>query len=209
MEKKVILALCILFAMADAALARTRGVQQMEEEIYIAYLKNEFYVQYGTPSIVEVTDKLGDRSNFKTGGTSYTGVGAVGYNRYINPYFCIGGYVGMSESELDAKDTATGHTVFTSKVKSVTGMINFGWTYFRSGIWEISCGASAGIARKDEHITKIGRQSQSVPQEGDETVFAYNLTVAKVRIGGGIIGGFAEFGFGYRGIANAGLSIKF
>lgn len=205
--KQALLAVCIMLASAVTLGAQGRG--GIQEEIYIAYLKNEVYVQYGTPSIVEITNELGGHSNYRKAGTSYTGIWGAGYNRFLNPYFCIGAYFGTSESELKAKDSRTGNIVYTNNVRSYTGMVNFGWTYFRSGIWEISCGASAGIANKNENITQIGKGDSSIPKESDKTVFAYNFTVAKVRIGGGIIGGFAEFGFGYRGIANAGLSVRF
>ena len=212
MKRLLISALCLLFVFP--AFSQT-GLQ--EGEIYIAYLKNEIYLQYGAPSIVELTNKLGNDTyvspqytkKFKGAGASYTGIGAVGYNRYLNPYFCIGGYLGVSEADVKAKDTETEKIVYTNNVRSITGMVNFGWTYFRSGIWDISCGVSAGIAHKDESISKIDKNNQSVPQEEDRLAFAYNFTVAKVRVGGGIVGGFAELGFGYKGIANAGLSIRF
>ena len=88
-------------------------------------------------------------------------------------------------------------------------MANFGWTYFRSGIWDISCGVSAGLIYKDEAITSLDNNNKYIPTERDQLKFAYNITVAKIRVGSGVIGGFAELGFGYKGIANAGLSIKF
>ena len=88
-------------------------------------------------------------------------------------------------------------------------MANFGWTYYRNGIWDISCGVSGGFAHKDENISVYNSNDKSVPTEDDNIVLAYNFTVLKVRVGGGIIGGFAEFGFGYKGVANAGLSIRF
>lgn len=212
MKRFLISALCLLFVFP--ALSQNK---ELDGEIYIAYLKNEIYLQYGTPSIVELANELGNDTyvspqftkKFKGAGASYTGIGAIGYNRYLTPYFYIGGYFGLSGADVKAKDTETGKIVYTNNVRSITGMVNFGWTYFRSGIWEISGGASVGIVHKDESISKIDKNNQFVPQEDDRLASAYNLTVAKVRVGGGIVGGFAEFGFGYKGIANAGLSIRF
>lgn len=200
-----------------AAFTTTLWGQGYDDNTYISYLKNEVFVQYGSPSIVEMTSKLGNDTyngptitrRFKGTGSSYTGTAAVGYNRYLNPYFCIGAYLGTGESQIKAKDTESGKIVFSSKVRNITGMANFGWTYYRNGIWDLSCGVSAGIAQKDENISVYNSNDKSVPSEEDTIVFAYNFTVLKIRIGGGIIGGFAEFGFGYKGVANAGLSIRF
>lgn len=191
--------------------------QGHNDDSYISYLKNEIYIQYGSPSIVEMTNKLGNDTyngpditrRFKGTGSSYTGIAAVGYNRYLNPYFCIGAYIGTGESQIKAEDTESGKIVFSSKVRNITGMANFGWTYYRNGIWDLSCGVSAGIAHKDENISTVGSNDRQIPSEEEKIVFAYNFTVLKIRIGGGILGGFAEFGFGYKGVANAGLSIRF
>ena len=54
MKRLLISALYLLFVFP--AFSQT-GSQ--EGEIYIAYLKNEIYLQYGAPSIVELTNKLG------------------------------------------------------------------------------------------------------------------------------------------------------
>ncbi len=191
--------------------------QGKDDDTYISYLKNEIFVQYGAPSIVEMTNKLGNDTyngpnitrKFKGTGASYTGIAAAGYNRYLNPYFCVGAYIGTGESQIKAKETESGKIVFSSKVRNITCMANFGWTYYRNGIWDISCGVSGGFAHKDENIRVYNSNDKSVPTEDDNIVLAYNFTVLKVRVGGGIIGGFAEFGFGYKGVANAGLSIRF
>ena len=200
--RKFILSLVAMIAAFPLA-----GNAKPQDEIYIAYLKNEIYIQYGTPSIIEIANKKG--GDISRSGGSYSGIAAVGYNRYLNPYFCIGGYFGAGNSKANAKNADTGKLIYTNQVQSITGMVDFGWSYFRNGIWEISCGASAGLTHKKESITPIDKNNKNIPQERDRLAFAYNLTVARVRIGGGIIGGFAELGFGYKGIANAGLSIRF
>lgn len=211
--KKIVI--CILFALF--AFSNTLTAQRYDEDVYIAYLKNEFYVQYGFPSIVELTNKLENDTytspqhtkKYKGVDTRYSGIAAVGYNRYLNPYFCIGGYFGISEASIKAQDTQTQRIVFTNDVRSYTGMVNLGWTYYRNGIWEVSCGVAAGVAYKDENQRKADNSSDLIPDEDDRLALAYNLTAMRVRIGGGIVGGFAELGFGYKGIFNAGVSIKF
>lgn len=208
-------AICTLLALV--AITNNLMAQRYDEEIYIAYLKNEFYIQYGFPSIVELTDKLENDTyttpqhskKYKGVDTRYSGIAAAGYNRYINPYFCIGGYFGVSEASIKAQDTESGIIVFTNDIRSYTGMANIGWTYYRNGIWEISCGAALGLTYKDEHQSRVEKSNALIPDEDDHIAFAYNLTAMRVRIGGGVVGGFAELGFGYKGVFNAGVSIKF
>ena len=211
--KKFLFALLFL----STACCLNLKAQTIEEEIYLFYLKNEIYMQYGTPSIVQMTNKLGNNTytnpqttkRYKSAGATYSGNAAIGYNRYLNPYFCIGGWLGYGESKIKAKDTETGKIAFTNNVRCITGLANFEWTYFRSGIWEISCGAAGGLVHKNEQITIADKQNGYIPQEKDRIAFAYNLSIARVRIGGGILAAFVDFGFGYKGLANGGISVKF
>ena len=191
--------------------------QENNGDIYLSYIKNEIYLQYGAPSLVEMTNKLGNDTyngpnatkRYKGTGSSYSGIFALGYNRYLNPYFCVGIYIGSGESQVTAIDTDTGKETFTSKVKSTTTMANFGWSYYKNGIWDISCGAAAGMAFKHEDITAPASATPFIPKEGNKQVFAYNFTVLKVKVEEGALGCFAEFGFGYKGVANAGICFRF
>lgn len=182
---------------------------------YMYYQKSEIYVQYGAPSIVEVTGKLNNDTyidndkNLKFEGTDYkySGIAAAGYNFYINPYFCAGLYFGIGEAEMSVTPKESKTVVYKNNIRSYTAMAGLSWIYYREGIWEVSSGVWLGACCKDEHKSKI--TSDFIPQEADETVIAYNLTACRVRIGSGTFGGFAELGFGYKGIFNAGLSVKF
>lgn len=182
---------------------------------YMYYQRSEVYIQYGAPSIIEVTGKLnndtyieGDK-NFKFEGTDYkySGIAAAGYNFYINPYFCAGLYFGMGEAEMSVTPKNSKTVVYKNNIRSYTALAGLSWIYYRDGIWEVSSGVWLGACCKDEHISK--KTSDFIPQETDKTVVAYNFTACRVRIGSGTLGGFAELGFGYKGIFNAGLSVKF
>lgn len=205
----------ILLIAVMLALPSLMNAKEKKDDIYIEYPKNEIYLQLGTPSIVEITNKLGTDTfksshltkEYESIGGSYSGIAACGYNRYLNPYFYMGAYLGFSKSGSNAKDA--NKIIYSNDMSCVTGMVNFGWTYFRSGIWDISFGVSAGLIYKDETITTIDKTNQYIPVEEDQLKFAFNITAAKIRIGSGVVGGFAEFGFGYKGIANAGISLKF
>ena len=211
MKKLILSALVLLFAFSQDAFAR-----RYDDDTYIAYLKNEIYIDYGAPSVLELTSKyrqsVGD-DKYTGYRSKYTGTGGIGYNRYINPYLHVGGYFGISREEIQVKNEKVEGYLYTSQVKSLVGMLSVGWTYYREGIWDISCEASLGVVHKDDFQTKVADalegRTLKLPKENDKTTVAYNITPIKVRVGGGIVGGFAELGFGYKGLFNAGLSIKF
>ncbi|MEG0891164.1 MAG: hypothetical protein RSF01_04710 [Bacteroidales bacterium] len=220
MKKFIFIFLCFLFSLPILVTAKnnkkhTAGYR--EDYSYIDYKKSEIYIQYGAPSILELTndldnntfkDKNGVVHKFKEYGQKYTGVGAIGYNYYINPYLCLGAYFGISEADIKIKEEASNKDVYTNHTRSYTGMLEFRWIYFRQGIWEASCGCSLGVAGKDEEQTELDTKNNIIPAENDRVAFAYNLTATRVRIGG-TVGGFIELGFGYKGLVNAGLSVKF
>ena len=57
MKRTIILLIAILTALPSLLQAQGKN-----DDIYIAYSKNEIYLQYGTPSIVELTNKLGSNT---------------------------------------------------------------------------------------------------------------------------------------------------
>ena len=223
MKKIAIRSLLVMLFVSSLPLAaqtvRVKGYAE-PAEYELDYPKSEIYIQYGAPSIVEITSKLTnddfDRnyaSKYKGSNYKYTGVGAIGYNYYIGPYFSFGAYLGISKAQMSVREIKTDRIVYHNHVTSYTGMLAAHWTFYREGIWELSAGLSMGVCRKDEdqsHLsaTSEGGAPQMLPHEKDQWTFAYNLTACKARIGG-TIGGFLELGFGYKGLVNAGLSVKF
>lgn len=213
--KITLLILFVLVAADYSAFAQEQSQQKTDIDSlkfrkydYIAYQKSEIYIQYGAPSIMELTGKPekivsagsnGSESkgdNFKY---RYTGIAALGYNFYINPYVGIGAYFGVGEAQRSGS--------YSNRIRSYTGLLGASWTYYREGIWEVSSGVWLGLSYKDEHIFDV--KIADKPKEKDQMLIAYNLTACRVRVGSGTIGGFAELGFGYKGVASIGLSVKF
>lgn len=217
MKKVILITLCLLLSVPALLTAKNKKKHKNNDYSYIDYKKSEIYIQYGAPTILELTNKFdyntytaaGVTHKYKEYGNKYTGVGAVGYNFYINPYISLGAYFGISEADMKIKDESTNKDVYTNHMRSYTGMFGINWTYFRQGIWEASCGCSLGLVGKDERQTIIDpANKKNIPQEKDSFNLAYNLTATKIRVGG-TLGGFLEVGFGYKGLVNAGLSVKF
>ncbi len=78
-------------------------------------------------------------------------------------------------------------------------MANSNVCYNPSNIVQLYSGLSAGIS--------VFTQSDS-SQSGSKTIFAFQVNAIGLRVGHKF-GGFFELGFGFDGIINAGLSVKF
>lgn len=216
MKKHLLLGLCILFAVPVSLQAKNSDQRRYDDNYdYIDYKKSEIYLQYGAPSIIELTNKLETKVleplGLELAKTKYTGIGAVGYNFFLTPYISLGAYFGISEADMKLVDKK-GNDVYTNHVRNYTGLVGVNWTYFRSGIWEASCGAWLGVAQLDERqevYYTASSETKVIPKENDRIRFAYHLTATRVRVGGGVLGAYAEVGFGYKGIANVGVSVRF
>ena len=78
-------------------------------------------------------------------------------------------------------------------------MANGNICYNPRNIVQLYSGLSAGVS--------VFTQSDS-SQSDSKTIFAFQVNVIGLRVGHKF-GGFFELGFGYDGIINAGLSVKF
>ncbi len=112
---------------------------------------------------------------------------SMGYEQNKSEIYYLGQYAG----ELK-------RTFYTLALESQFRYVNFGVVQVYSGI---GLGLSYGqesLSATDYHLEE---------SSGDIFRLAYQLNVAGVRIGKKIAG-FAEFGYGYKGIVNVGLSVQ-
>lgn len=182
--------------------------------------RNEIYVQYGTPTVIELSSTLGAKYNFNNiSGDSenykFSGVGGVGYNFYVSSKIAVGVYGGVGYASADLFIDRIGDDLLKepvrlcrSEVVSYVGEVSGIYTYWREGAMELSGAVYVGVAYLDENIRLyIDDETYGKPFPNDRWKFAYHLTALKFRIGE-TVGGFAELGFGYRGLVNVGLSVK-
>lgn len=180
--------------------------------------KNEFYLQYGAPTVLELTTLLGkpaisNNVEGKADNHTFTGVGGLGYNYSIDELISLGFYTGVSSSSADvialnSTDPTIPNNValYNSKVTAYTFMLSAGWNYFQIGALSLSSGLYLGLSYRDETISSK-YSGDFVRNEKDVFKFAYHLSAIKARYGE-TIGAFAEIGFGFRGLLNIGLSIE-
>lgn len=182
---------------------------------YITYDKHEVFLQYGAPTFQELSTQIRKETFVARDGNTYapsrfvyTGVAALGYNYYTSPYMCLGGYLGLSAAMMEMAKSGTKNVVFKSSVLSLTGLVTVHWIYYRTGLWELSAHAAAGLTRWMDEQDMIVSGSQDVSSDTRKWRFAYHLSPLHVRWGG-TFGLFADIGLGYKGIANAGISVRF
>ena len=200
MKNRIIMVTVLALTASAVAGAQTGRVRDSEY-----FPRNEVYVQYGTPSVVELTTLLsseyssegydGDSRNHK-----FSGIAAVGYSFFVHPRVSVGLDFGYGYGSADMYITDSDTAPVTLPIFSAS------YTYWQQGPMECSGALYLGVSYQDESIER-SNEDYFIPEANDRLRFSYHITAIKFRYGE-TFGGFAELGFGYRGLVNVGLSIK-
>ena len=208
----------ILTAAAALLLTVTASYAQKNRVRDVDYFpRSEIYLQYGTPSLMELTTILSPNfhdevTNGETRNHKFSGIAAIGYNFFVHPRVSIGldfGY-GYGSSDMYISDVdefgPAGDPQYMCKavVMNYSCHLSGAFTYWQQGPMECSGALYLGVNYMDESV----RDAVSDELEpNDHLNFSFHITAVKFRYGD-MVGGFAELGFGYRGLLNVGLSIK-
>ena len=208
----------ILTAAAALLLTVTASYAQKNRVRDVDYFpRSEIYLQYGTPSLMELSTILSPNfhdevTNGETRNHKFSGIAAIGYNFFIHPRVSIGldfGY-GYGSSDIYISDVdefgPAGEPEFICRavVMNYSCHLSGAFTYWQQGPMECSGALYLGVNYMDESV----RNAVSDELEpNDHLNFSFHITAVKFRYGD-MVGGFAELGFGYRGLLNVGLSIK-
>ena len=201
-------------------LAQKGEAQSYKERDFDYFPRSEMYLQYGTPSAIEFLGKtrnvISDPDPLysrvcESRNHKYSGVAGIGYAFSVSPVLSFGVYGGFSWSQADFYTLAENGTpvkeflTYTSSIKNWTVMASGSYLWWRQGVMELSSALYVGATIIDETLSN--NKYPKWDTEDDRVMLSYHVTAAKFRIGD-VVGGFAELGFGYRGILNVGLSIK-
>ncbi|HIR33083.1 MAG TPA: hypothetical protein IAB85_02535 [Candidatus Coprenecus merdigallinarum] len=210
--KHILTAAAALLLISSAAFAQKNRVRDVDY-----FPRSEIYLQYGTPSLMELTTILSPNfhdevTNGETRNHKFSGIAAIGYNFFIHPRVSIGldfGY-GYGSSDMYISDVdefgPAGDPQYMCKavVMNYSCHLSGAFTYWQQGPMECSGALYLGVNYMDESV----RDAVSDELEpNDHLNFSFHITAVKFRYGD-MVGGFAELGFGYRGLVNVGLSIK-
>ncbi len=210
--KHILTAAAALLLISSAAFAQKNMVRDVDY-----FPRSEIYLQYGTPSLMELTTILSPNfhdevTNGETRNHKFSGIAAIGYNFFVHPRVSIGldfGY-GYGSSDMYISDVdefgPAGDPQYMCRavVMNYSCHLSGAFTYWQQGPMECSGALYLGVNYMDESV----RDAVSDELEpNDHLNFSFHITAVKFRYGD-MVGGFAELGFGYRGLVNVGLSIK-
>jgi len=121
----------------------------------------------------------------------------------LNDRLMLGSSLGMSQNK--GKIYYLGNMKGNIKRNSYTIFFEFYYRYINSPTVQIYSGAALGISYINENFYPSDGSASS---QNSSFVPAYQLSVIGIRIGRNLAG-FIEFGYGYKGIINLGLSFQF
>ncbi|HIZ85303.1 MAG TPA: hypothetical protein IAC04_02295 [Candidatus Coprenecus stercoravium] len=213
MKRQTVISIAFLLLLCTSVSAQTGRVRDADY-----FPRSEIYLQYGTPSVVELTTILnseyrsegydGDSRNHK-----FSGIAAVGYSFFLHPRVSVGldfgyGYGSADMYITDSDMMPVDEPIFVcrSTVQSYVTHLSATYVYWQYGPMECSGSLYLGVSWQDESIVR-GNEDFFIPEANDRLRFSFHITAVKFRYGE-TVGGFAELGFGYRGLVNVGLSIK-
>jgi hypothetical protein len=122
----------------------------------------------------------------------------INYRHFTNEHLSIGltfNYQRHKVAHYSLRDYT-----FTSEVRFYTFMARADYTYFRSDLWQLYSGCGLGVCIIRETAAEIDTEQ--------DFWFAFHVNAFGVRVGKRVAG-FIELGFGYNGIAAAGLTAAF
>ena len=162
--------LVVSTAVSNAQMGRVRDSEY--------FPRNEVYVQYGTPSIIELTTILnseyrsegydGDSRNHK-----FSGIAAVGYSFFVHPRVSVGldfgygyGSADMYITDSDAAPVTSPIFVCRSAINSYSVHVSASYTYWQQGPMECSGALYLGVSYQDESIERSNRDFRGICRAG-------------------------------------------
>ena len=188
--KKIYLALLLFFLLSNLSYSQQK--------------KNEIYGSYGLASVQEISSILNDIIILPFVGGDFTiksrvGPFIAGYKRNLSDHFTVG--ISGSYTSFDKEYTIlnSNDLKFTVENTFITALADANFTYNPGNIVQLYSGLSAGVSSF--------QQKDSIETD-NSTITAFQVNAIGIRAGKNIAA-FLELGFGYKGIINGGLSIKF
>lgn len=207
-----------LLSVSFAVCAQKNAVRE-----YNYYPRNEIYIQYGVPSVIELATIIGQEHHsskiieVESRNHKFSGIAALGYQFSVTPRIGIGidGGFGYGSGDLyvnsvDGVKLESPLRLCTSSIISYTAHLSGSFVYWEEGAMQCSGALYLGFCYMDEtvNMTEEGlNRYGNTFAASDGFKFSYHITAIKFRYGE-TVGCFAELGFGYRGLLNVGLSIK-
>jgi len=173
--------------------------------------RNEIRIGYGILTMPEVFNSI--MATWSTIGinismdsvTDYNaslhGVATMEYNRFVTKWMTVGGSLSINPINTVIKTKSDLTFTWSYYVFNVMPKVNF--YYLNKDMISLYSGIEAGLAT----ILWTDRQGSTTKTDAGFTA-AFHVNGFGMRVGRQI-GGFMEWGYGFRGVVNFGLSAKF
>ncbi|RUT72211.1 hypothetical protein D0817_00910 [Flavobacterium cupreum] len=174
--------------------------------------KNEIRVGYSDATFIQLGDGFADAfSNaivsglsgvkYKDAKNKTIGMFEAGYRYNINERLKIGGDLSYLKSEDTFKASTANAKSVTRNTNYLMGLATVEFSYIRTSL--LNFYGSGGLGIISGSIKETGGSYSS-----NEVGFAYQINPAGLRVGKKL-GAFVELGYGYKGIATAGINYRF
>ena len=183
-----------MILMVVAAMMVTMTVNAQNSE-----LKNEIGLYYGFGSASNVVSSIsaivgaaaGEQSNF-------WGPVGIEYYHHVTPVVAIGGMASIAGCNVGNKN---GNSDFTERYITVMPAVKFNW--LRKQYFGMYSGVAAGVM-----FVSADTKGDPTVKEDSQVYFMGHATALGLEFGGAFRG-FAELGFGEKGVLCAGIRYKF
>jgi len=141
-------------------------------------------------------------------GDEYKSTGAIFLTyRHVfnNELFLWGISAGLSSSSSKVYNVGQYEGELNRQYYTVA--IEWEYRYVNQGVVQVYSGLGLGFTYGTEELSPPPGAENSTVSTGDISSVAYQINAAGIRIGKKF-GGYAEFGYGYKGIFNVGFSVQ-
>jgi len=175
------------------------------------FQKNEFNLGYGMLTGPEVASAMSFtmfsligigilRDTVKSINPSAYGIVSLNYLRYLAPWVSVGASASINPITMSIKSTHGYDFDYSMYLLSIMPRVNF---YYYNHKWmALYSGVEAGVSL-DVYNNRSGNGHSISSGAG----FAFHVNAFGFRMGKEI-GGFMEFGYGFRGVVNFGISAR-
>ena len=178
--------------------------------------KNEVRISYGVLTSSELIQFLGEDflATALTGGlyspSNYRSSGAIGVDYYykLSKRWSIGANFTFEELKKDVSYDKNRTVAGNSKNNYFTFMPQTRFSYLNNNGIELYSGLSLGASLRAEKFTPSKNETTLEGEDSSQLFLAFQANLLGIRVGKKL-GGFAELGFGNKGVINAGVSYKF
>jgi len=172
---------------------------------------NEIRISYGILTMPEVVNSIMatwssigidiSMDSVTDYNASLHGVATMEYNRFVTKWLTVGGSLSINPINTVIKTKSDLTLTWSYYLFNVMPKVNF--YYLNKDMISLYSGIEAGLAT----ILWTDRQGSTTKTDAGFTT-AFHVNAFGIRVGRQI-GGFMEWGYGFRGVVNFGVSAKF